>query len=294
MTITSTHKPALLLIGHGTRLAEGVAEFQRLTTRLQEALPARLCAAGFLELAKPSLRDAFEDLVRRGAREIVALPAMLLAGGHVKSDIPDELDALRAEYPDNKLTYGVELGVHPNLLQVARERIESCETTFGPGYARQDTLLLVVGRGCSDPDANSNVSKITRLLWEGMGFGWAETAYCAVTPPLVANVLDHIHGLGYRRIVVFPYVLFNGHLIRQIHAAVETYQARHPEVRSMMAPYFSDHPLVVQTFIDRLHQVEAGDNRMNCLLCQYRQPLFDGGHRHETLLAGHRHDSPSQ
>ena len=32
---------------------------------------------------------------------------------------------------------------------------------------------MVVGRGTSDPDANSNISKVARMLWEGMGFGWA-------------------------------------------------------------------------------------------------------------------------
>jgi len=48
-----------------------------------------------------------------------------------------------------------------------------------------ETLLVVVGRGSSDPDANSNVSKVTRMLVEGFGFGWGETVYSGVTFPLV-------------------------------------------------------------------------------------------------------------
>ena len=40
-----------------------------------------------------------------------------------------------------------------------------------------ETLLVVVGRGSSDPDANSNVAKVTRMLVEGFGFGWGETVY---------------------------------------------------------------------------------------------------------------------
>jgi sirohydrochlorin cobaltochelatase len=39
-----------------------------------------------------------------------------------------------------------------------------------------ETLLMVVGRGASDPDANSNVAKVMRMLWEGFGFGWARPA----------------------------------------------------------------------------------------------------------------------
>ncbi|MFX3679842.1 MAG: CbiX/SirB N-terminal domain-containing protein [Hyphomicrobiales bacterium] len=75
-------------------------------------------------------------------------------------------------------------------------------------------MLVVVGRGASDPDANSNVAKVMRMLWEGMGFGWGETAYSGVTFPLVQPALDHAAKLGYRRIVVFPYFLFTGVLVQ--------------------------------------------------------------------------------
>jgi hypothetical protein len=58
----------------------------------------------------------------------------------------------------------------------------------GPGRgALDDTCLIVVGRGASDPDANSNVSKVMRMLWEGFGFGWGETCYSGVTFPLVGR-----------------------------------------------------------------------------------------------------------
>ncbi len=60
----------------------------------------------------------------------------------------------------------------------------------------EETLLVVVGRGASDPDANSNVAKVMRMLWEGFGFGWGETAYSGVTFPLVAPALEHAAKLG--------------------------------------------------------------------------------------------------
>ena len=49
----------------------------------------------------------------------------------------------------------------------------------------EESLLVVVGRGSSDPDANSNVSKITRMIVEGIGLGWGETVFSGVTFPLV-------------------------------------------------------------------------------------------------------------
>jgi sirohydrochlorin cobaltochelatase len=274
MTQPTSSRPAVLLIGHGTRLAAGVAEFRTLADQLQQALPDRACLAGFLELVEPSVPEALESLWQQGHRRITALPALLLAAGHVKNDIPAILNDFQAGHPGLEIVFGADLGIHPRLMQIARERIENGEREFGPDYDRRNTLLLVIGRGSSDPDANSNISKITRMLWEGMGFGWAETAYTAVAAPLMAEALERAPRLGFDQVVVFPYLLFTGRLVEQVHATVADYQNRHPDVRAVVAPYLNTHPLLVETFLERLTEAEAGAARMNCQFCPYRTPVI--------------------
>ncbi len=290
MTQTSSVPPAVLLIGHGTRRAAGVAEFHRLAEQIREALPNRTCLAGFLELVEPDVPTALEQLRQQGFRRIIALPALLLAAGHIKNDIPAILNAFQAQHPEMRITLGADLGVHPHLLQVARERIESCEADFGPDYERRETLLMVIGRGGSDPDANSSVSKITRMLWEGMGFGWAETAYTAVAAPLMADALERTHRLGFQRVMVFPYLLFTGRLVEQVRATVADYQRRHPEVKAAVAPYLNAHPLVVATFLERLAEAERGEARMNCQFCPYRTPIVGREDWQGAPQTGHDHD----
>ena len=290
MTLTESSPPAVLLIGHGTRRAAGVAEFHHLAAQLQQALPDRCCLAGFLELVEPDLPTALETLWQQGFRRITALPALLMAAGHVKNDIPVILNAFQAEHPGLTITFGADLGVHPHLLQVACERIASCETAFGVDYDRRDTLLMVIGRGSSDPDANSNISKITRMLWEGMGFGWAETAYTAVAAPLMAEALERAHRLGFPRVLVFPYLLFTGRLVEQINATVADYQNRYPEVQAVVAPYLNAHPLVVETFLERLTEAENGAARMNCQVCSYRTLIIGREDWQGAPQTAHEHD----
>jgi len=290
MTQTSSAPPAVLLIGHGTRRAAGVAEFHRLAEQMRQALPDRTCLAGFLELVEPDAPTALEQLRQQGFRRIIALPALLLAAGHIKNDIPAILNAFQAQHPEMRITLGADLGVHPHLLRVARERIESCEADFGPDYERRETLLMVIGRGGSDPDANSSVSKITRMLWEGMGFGWAETAYTAVAAPLMADALERTHRLGFQRGIVFPYLLFTGRLVEQVRATVADYQRRHPEVKAVVAPYLNAHPLVVATFLERLAEAECGEARMNCQFCPYRTPIVGREDWQGAPQTGHDHD----
>jgi sirohydrochlorin cobaltochelatase len=113
-----------------------------------------------------------------------------------------------------------------------------------------------------------------RMLWEGMGFGWGEVAYSGVTFPLVTPALDHAAKLGYRRIVVFPYFLFTGVLVKRIYDAADEAQARYPNIEILNAPYLDDHPLVIDTVLDRIREMLVGQNLMNCAMCKYREQVL--------------------
>ena len=135
-------------------------------------------------------------------------------------------------------------------------------------------MLVVVGRGASDPDANSNVAKVMRMLWEGFGFGWGETAYSGVTFPLVEPALEHATRLGYRRIVVFPYFLFTGVLVKRIYEHTDRVAARNPGIEFVKAPYLNDHDAVLDAFAERVEETLRGANLMNCKLCKYREQIL--------------------
>jgi sirohydrochlorin cobaltochelatase len=258
-----------------------VAEFAALAQGLQEQLPAVPVEYGYLEFARPILRDGMEALRQRGVRHILAIPAMLFAAGHAKNDIPSVLNTYAAE-TGLRVDYGRELGVDLSMIQAAGARIRealdaSDAEVAGRGEAPvplSDTLLVVVGRGSSDPDANSNVSKVARMLVEGFGFGWGETVYSGVTFPLVEPGLRHAVKLGFRRIVVFPYFLFSGVLVSRIRQHTQLVAADHPELEFLEASYLGDHPLVINTFLERVQEVVRGETQMNCSLCKYRAQVL--------------------
>ncbi|HLT01457.1 MAG TPA: sirohydrochlorin chelatase, partial [Geminicoccaceae bacterium] len=203
----------VMVCGHGSRDVDAVEEFQRLVRALARRLPEHPLESGFLEFARPILREGLDRLRRRGVDHVLAVPGMLFAAGHVKNDVPSVLNAYAAEH-GIRIEFGRDLGIDPKLLAAARDRIEAALAPLD-ARPREETLLAVIGRGTSDPDANGNVAKVARMLWEGMGFGWAEVGYSGVAHPRVDALLERAARLGFRRIVVFPYFLFTGVLVRR-------------------------------------------------------------------------------
>src|ERR1700751_5529389 len=168
---------AVLICGHGSRDPEAIAEFELVAAALRPRLQDFDFATGYLEFARPTIRDGLATLAARGAQRILAIPGMLFAASHVKNDLPWEMNSFIADHPEVDVRLARGLGIDPRLLRAAADRTPAAAD---PRIPRSETLLLVVGRGTNDPDANSNISKLARMLWEGMGLGWAEAAFSGV------------------------------------------------------------------------------------------------------------------
>ena len=276
----------ILICGHGSRNRLAVEEFAQLVKALKPKFPAIPVEYGYLEFARPVLREGLDRLLEQGVKRVLAVPAMLFAAGHAKNDIPSVLNNYAAER-GVIIDYGRELGINDLMIGAAGARLkEALESA--PDVPLCETLLVVVGRGSSDPDANSNVAKITRMLVEGFGFGWGETVYSGVTFPLVEPGLRYLVRLGFRRIIVFPYFLFSGVLVSRIRQHTKRVADDHLNIEFLAAKYLGDHPLVIETFRDRIDEIlRGGDTAMNCSLCKYRSELL--GFENEVGLAQESH-----
>lgn len=296
----------IMICGHGSRNQNAAKEFATLSQGLKERYPEYAIEYGYLEFCNPVIHSGLDRLKERGIKRVLAVPGMLFAAGHAKNDIPSVLNTYQAANPEISIEYGAELGVDLKMIKAASQRIEEAilDADKGDKLPRHETLLMVVGRGSSDPDANSNVSKITRMLWEGMGFGWAETCYSGVTFPLVEPGLEHAAKLGYKRIIVFPYFLFTGVLIKRIFSYTDDVASRHQNVEFVKAGYLSNHPLVLDTFEDRLQDILDGRAVMNCQMCKYRDQVLgfedqiglpqESHHHHAEGIGGGLEDCPCE
>ena len=266
--------PALLLVGHGSRDPRGAREFHDLVSLVRRRNPSLTVEGGFIELSRPPISECVERLSRSGATSVAAIPLMLLAAGHAKDDIPATLVREKMDHPKMSFDYGRALGIRPELLELMDERISAVLHE----EEKEETAVLIVGRGSSDPDANSDLSKIARLLYEGRPYPVVESAYVSMTPPGVAEGLDRCLRLGAERVVVFSYFLFTGVLEERIREQSETFAEANPGLEVRYAGYFGPVERIADLVVERYKEALRGDIRMNCDVCVHRVALpgFEG------------------
>ena len=262
----------LLVVGHGTKDPDGVEDFlglvERTRARLTSGTPVPT-HGGFIELSAPPLTDAVEQLWANGHRHVAAVPLVLVGAGHAKGDIPGAMTREMVRRPGLSYVYGRPLGPHPILLDLLAERIDEALA----GAPREGTTVLLVGRGSSDPDANAEVAKTSRLLFEGRGYDGVETCFVSLAGPDVAGGLERARLLGAGRVVVAPYFLFRGVLPERVVTQSQEWAARHRSVDVRVARVLGDCDALAELVVQRYREALGGDLRMNCDTCVYRAPM---------------------
>ena len=104
------------------------------------------------------------------------------------------------------------------------------------------TGVILLGRGSSDRLANGDVARMARWLWEIGDHERVDLAFTGVTFPRLEKVVRDQVALGMMQIVVMPYYLFTGTLIKRIGRQMENLAAQYPQVRFAHTSYFGFEP----------------------------------------------------
>jgi len=183
---------SLLLVVHGTRDPAGTAMSAELAvaTRHRLGVPVKLA---FADVRAPSVTSVLRDWTARGP--IVAVPAFLAAGYHVRVDLPGQI--LASGRTDVRLT----APVGPSVVPAALDRL------IAAGWRHRDAVVLAAA-GSSDPRARADVRRaaalLSRLVGQPVGVG-----YLATGRPTAAEAVADARRRG-QRVAVASWLLAPG------------------------------------------------------------------------------------
>jgi sirohydrochlorin cobaltochelatase len=272
----------VLAVGHGSRISGAVAQFHQFAGALSERIdrPVDSC---FLELADPDLATGLVLAAKKAGdgRQVDVLPVFLGGAGHHKNDVASALRWARSQFPAVRFRYAAPLGFHAKLVDLLDIRVHEAVAEDRSKLPLEETSLLVVGRGSSDPGANSEIARMAYLVGDGRPYLSAEHAFQAVAHPTLEEGLRRCQQAGARQVVVAPFLLFTGRVNNDV-VSVTRRSGERFGLRVLNAPYLGAHPLLVEVASQRLQEAIRGRAAVNCDVCKYRFAM--PGHEDEVGL----------
>lgn len=111
-----TPRSGLLLFAHGARDPLWARPFEAVAERLRHQAPTRPVQLAFLEFMSPDLPTAGRMLTEQACECVTIVPLFLGAGGHVRKDLPQLVDALRAAHPQVAWHLAPVVGEHETVI----------------------------------------------------------------------------------------------------------------------------------------------------------------------------------
>ncbi|KAH6774414.1 sirohydrochlorin ferrochelatase B [Perilla frutescens var. frutescens] len=116
----------VIIVDHGSRRKESNIMLNEFVVMFRDKTKYPIVEPAHMELAEPSIKNAFDSCVRQGARRVIVSPFFLFPGRHWHQDIPALTAEAAKEHPGISYAVTAPLGLHELLVDVVNDRINYC------------------------------------------------------------------------------------------------------------------------------------------------------------------------
>ncbi len=250
----------VLLVGHGTREPAGIAQTRKLYELVERSLRGKgfegPVSLAFLELVQPNIAAALPSLSRAPIRRLVVAPLMLFAAGHVRRDIPHEVEAALGDGDRPGVCYLDALNDDPAVLRLSlRREQEAVGLQPGrddPSGDPEGTFYLFVARGNRDPEALMMTRRVLEHRARQSQRRHYGPAYLAMAEPTLDQALDQAAQGPWRRVIVQPHLLFRGLLEQELRAKVALRAKARPDIAWIVTDVLGPDPILAESLADKI------------------------------------------
>jgi len=257
----------LLLVGHGTRDAQGVAEFFETAGQVARLSPGQAVEPCFLELAEPTIAGGVARLADRGVRRIVVVPVLLFSAGHDQRDIPAAVAAACQRYPDIRRRQTPPLGCHRRIVDLSQRRFDQIVARAEVPLSVGATWLILVGRGSHDAGATAEMRRFAALRGERTPGVRVRTCFYAMAEPSLDETLRNVASAAASKnenhrmkrptsqrnplqIIVQPHLLYHGQLASKVRRQVAMIAQETDDLRWSVTEHLGPDLAVAEAIVD--------------------------------------------
>jgi len=138
----ATVNPAIIIVDHGSRLAESNRMLEEVARQFAERFKDRytIVEPAHMELAEPSIATAYARCVERGASQVIVSPFFLGPGKHWTQDIPRLTAEAAQQHHGTRYHVAQTLGIDDLILDLLAKRASWCTEHDLTCDACKDTL----------------------------------------------------------------------------------------------------------------------------------------------------------
>lgn len=118
---------AILIVSHGSRSSDAIEEFNSVVNLVRLSGEFSIVKGAHMEISQPDIPSAVKDIAEAGSDEIIVVPYFLFQGNHIKKDIPEILNGLRAIYPNINIKLSNPIGFEPLMAQILINRAKEVD-----------------------------------------------------------------------------------------------------------------------------------------------------------------------
>ncbi|XP_020267852.1 sirohydrochlorin ferrochelatase, chloroplastic-like [Asparagus officinalis] len=144
-TSTLREKDAVIIVDHGSRRQESNLMLNEFVAMFKGRTGYHIVEPAHMELAEPSIRDAFRLCVEQGANRVIVSPFFLFPGRHWHKDIPSLVAEAARDHSGISYIITAPLGLHELMVDVMNDRIKQCLSHVA-GDADECTVCAGTGR----------------------------------------------------------------------------------------------------------------------------------------------------
>lgn len=124
-------KKALIIVDHGSAVEEANDTLAQIAALIESSGKSWFDIVKYchMELAEPTVAQAFDACVREGAEHVVVHPYFLVPGRHSTRDIPRLVKEAADRHAGVSYYVTEPLGVHENIIEVVLERASGDKST---------------------------------------------------------------------------------------------------------------------------------------------------------------------
>ncbi|HLF07261.1 MAG TPA: sirohydrochlorin chelatase [Thermoplasmata archaeon] len=212
-------REALVLIGHGSRLARANEELREIAAMVRDSGAYDDVRPAYLGNEQPDIPGALTECAAAGAERIIAMPYFLFEAGHVKEDIPEAIALWARGHGTTQVRIVPPLGTDDRLIRCVLDRADAAVASSPKMKRLRRRHLILVARGSSDPALESGLAQAAMRAGVMGAFPRVSYAFTDTCSPTYEDEARRvIEEDGAKAVVLQPFALFSGEPSRALRA----------------------------------------------------------------------------